>query len=194
MNKQNLQAGFTMVELVIVIVILGILAAVAAPKFMNIQGNAKISVAKSNLGAVRTGVSLAHAKILASGQNTGRTGNNKDWPTLVELRANKLAANRISATQNLQIAESDAVSGVNNASLPKMELPNMTTAQVAASRQVRDRSRANSATRNFNGNEGWSYYPGDEIVSVTRIADAVLWINDQTTTNQDGAGTKPNKW
>ncbi|WP_219592386.1 prepilin-type N-terminal cleavage/methylation domain-containing protein, partial [Aeromonas salmonicida] len=34
------QAGFTLIELVIVIIILGILAVTAAPKFLNLQGDA----------------------------------------------------------------------------------------------------------------------------------------------------------
>jgi MSHA pilin protein MshA len=39
----NKQAGFTLIELVIVIVILGILAATAIPKFIDIQGDARAS-------------------------------------------------------------------------------------------------------------------------------------------------------
>ncbi|MGL4893853.1 MAG: type II secretion system protein, partial [Shewanella sp.] len=37
------QQGFTLIELVVVIIILGILAVTAAPKFINLQGDARVS-------------------------------------------------------------------------------------------------------------------------------------------------------
>ncbi|MDY0363044.1 MAG: type IV pilin-like G/H family protein [Desulforegulaceae bacterium] len=46
--------GFTLIELMIVVAIIGILAAIAIPNFMNYQCKAKQSEAKSNLGSIRT--------------------------------------------------------------------------------------------------------------------------------------------
>ena len=51
--KRN-QKGFTLIELMIVIAIIGILAAIAIPNFLNYQCKAKQSEAKSNLGNIRT--------------------------------------------------------------------------------------------------------------------------------------------
>ena len=48
MNRINdRQQGFTLIELIVVIVILGILAVTAAPKFMNLTSDANASVVKS---------------------------------------------------------------------------------------------------------------------------------------------------
>jgi MSHA pilin protein MshA len=59
--------GFTLIELVIVIVILGILAATAAPRFMDIQKDARISSIQGLHGAVRSAVNMVYSKALIQG-------------------------------------------------------------------------------------------------------------------------------
>ena len=66
MNKNE---GFTLIELIVVIVILGILSATALPKFVNLQTDAHASVVSGTGGAVKSAISLAHAKWLAGGHN-----------------------------------------------------------------------------------------------------------------------------
>jgi MSHA pilin protein MshA len=73
MKKLQKQAGFTLIELVVVIVILGILAATAAPKFIDLTDDAKQSVMKGVQGAVNSAADMAHAKALVDSQ-TGPTG------------------------------------------------------------------------------------------------------------------------
>jgi type IV pilus assembly protein PilA len=54
LQKIRNRKGFTLVELMIVVAIIGILAAIAIPNFLNFRLKAKTSEAKSNLGAVRS--------------------------------------------------------------------------------------------------------------------------------------------
>ena len=63
-NRINNNKGFTLIELVMVIVILGILAAVAIPKFVDLQGDARKSVAKGVTGALRGTITMLHARKL----------------------------------------------------------------------------------------------------------------------------------
>ena len=54
LRKLRNRKGFTLVELMIVVAIIGILAAIAIPNFLNFRLKAKTSEAKSNLGAIRS--------------------------------------------------------------------------------------------------------------------------------------------
>lgn len=61
------QAGFTLIELIAVIVVLGILSAVALPKFVNLSGEARAAKMQGAAGAVNAAAALIHAKWLAGG-------------------------------------------------------------------------------------------------------------------------------
>ena len=71
MNVKANQQGFTLIELVVVIVILGILAVTAAPKFIDLTGDAKASTIEAVQGSLNSAADLAHAKYLVNGLLAG---------------------------------------------------------------------------------------------------------------------------
>ena len=64
---QKRQAGFTLIELVIVIVILGILAAAALPRFSDLSTDARVAAVNGLAGSIRAAAGIAKSTQLAKG-------------------------------------------------------------------------------------------------------------------------------
>lgn len=64
------QAGFTLIELIVVIVILGIMAATALPKFADMSTDARVAKMQAAAGSMKTAAATAHALWLAKGKTS----------------------------------------------------------------------------------------------------------------------------
>ena len=65
--KLESQKGFTMIELVVVLVLIGLIAAIAIPKYLDVTTNAKTKTLRGSLSSVRAAVQLSYSKSVLDG-------------------------------------------------------------------------------------------------------------------------------
>ena len=78
-HRKIVRKGFTLIELIAVVVVLAILAGVALPKYFDYAAQAKVSATKGALGGVRAGVANFYANSAVAGAPA--------YPTLAQLNA-----------------------------------------------------------------------------------------------------------
>lgn len=70
MYRNRSESGFTLIELVIVIVILGILSAVAIPRYEDMREQARTATLKGQLGAIRSSIAIQYGRNALNGSAT----------------------------------------------------------------------------------------------------------------------------
>ncbi|GIU10373.1 MULTISPECIES: prepilin-type N-terminal cleavage/methylation domain-containing protein [unclassified Shewanella] len=65
------RTGFTLIEMVVVIIVLGIIAVIALPKFVNFHSDSKVATLDGIAAAMKSGLDLVHSKAVIEGEAKG---------------------------------------------------------------------------------------------------------------------------
>ena len=128
----NTQAAFTLIELVVVIVILGILAATALPRFISVTTNARMAKMQGLAGGMSSAGSLAHAAQLVANV-TSNTSISMEGATVTMINGYPTAdAAGIQIAANIDTNNFDVIGGTPFAVAPDIGHASCSTTYTAA--------------------------------------------------------------
>ena len=179
MKKGLGEKGFTLIELIVVIVVLGVLSALAVTLYQDLTEEALISSSKANLGTIRSGINLLHAKFLIA----GISASNPEWPSLAELNANISFGRSPATLNNLRFVNGPSSGNCQTVNVCMPENFSSTLGTLAARSGVVSATTAQADARTPPGGVGgWAY---DEI-------SGQFYINQATPL--DSRGVSANFW
>lgn len=118
--------GFTLIELVVVIIILGILAVTAAPKFINLQSDARLSSLQGIKSAIQGANTLVYSKASLAGLQTSASVSVDIGPNTVPAAYGYMQATAAALSSGLDISTSEwdiQASGANRVSIRQEGAP-----------------------------------------------------------------------